>query len=257
MKNKSITEIKQSMDHDNLSDTDLSNLQLDPRKGVQKLWKVYEQGQQKKQALELRFMEMCQYEQKNYTNGCEYIAGIDEAGRGPLAGPVVAAAVILPREFKLLGIDDSKQLNERKRNEFFSIIKEQAISYGISIVSNQKIDQINIYEATKLAMRDALNQLEPTPDHVLIDAVPLKHLPCTSESITKGDQKSITIAAASILAKVTRDTIMKKVHKDFPFYDFESNMGYGTKHHMDALKQHGITPLHRKSFAPIRSTIVR
>ncbi|ASN05743.1 ribonuclease HII [Virgibacillus necropolis] len=254
MKNKSIAEIKQIIDENNLSDSDCSDLQRDSRKGVQKLWKAYEQGQKKEKELELHFLEMCQYEHKNYTNGCEYIAGIDEAGRGPLAGPVVAAAVILPRNFKLLGLDDSKLLNEHKRNEFFTLIKEQAISFGISIVSNQKIDQVNIYEATKIAMRDALSQLDPCPDHVLIDAVPLEHLPCTSESITKGDQKSITIAAASVLAKVTRDTIMKKIHKDFPFYDFESNMGYGTKHHMDALKQHGSTPFHRKSFAPVKNT---
>ncbi|WP_404452600.1 ribonuclease HII [Virgibacillus necropolis] len=257
MKTKSIAEIKQLIDHDNLSDAEISKLQQDTRKGVQKLWKIYEQRLQKMKDLECQFLEMSQYEHKNYTKGCNYIAGIDEAGRGPLAGPVVAASVILPRDFKLLGLDDSKQLNERKRNEFFSIIKEQAISYGISIISNQKIDQVNIYEATKLAMHDALSQLEPSPDHVLIDAVPLKQLPCTSESITKGDQKSITIAAASILAKVTRDTIMKKIHNDFPFYDFASNMGYGTKHHMDAIQQHGVTPFHRRSFSPVRSSIVQ
>lgn len=252
MKNKSITEIKKCIADNKLSDTELQELKQDPRKGVQKLWSVYQQRQEKQRALEFQFTEMCQYEQRNYINGCDYIAGMDEAGRGPLAGPVVAAAVILPKDFKLLGLDDSKRLTENKRNEFFSIIKEQAISYGLSIVSNEKIDQLNIYEATKHAMYDAVAQLKPNPDHVLIDAVPLKHLPCTSESITKGDQKSISIAAASILAKVTRDTIMKKIHIDYPYYDFASNMGYGTKHHIDALKQHGSTPFHRKSFAPVK-----
>lgn len=256
MNHQSISQIKQLLDNDSLSKEQLSSLQYDSRKGVHKLLQMYQHRQQKKQKLEHHFREMTQYEQKSYLNGCELIAGIDEAGRGPLAGPVVAAAVILPRDFKLLGLDDSKQLNAGKRNEFFSIIKEQAVSYGISIISNEKIDQVNIYQATKLAMYDALSQLQPGPDHALIDAVPLDRLTHSSESIIKGDQKSISIAAASILAKVTRDTIMKKIHNDFPFYDFASNMGYGTKYHMNALQEHGISPFHRKSFEPIRSTIV-
>ncbi|MFZ3576588.1 ribonuclease HII [Virgibacillus sp. DJP39] len=257
MKNKSIAEIKQLLDQGSLTNSDISIIQHDPRKGVQQLWKSYQKKIEKKQALELRFTEMSQFEEKSYSSGANHIAGIDEAGRGPLAGPVVAAAVILPRNFKLLGLDDSKQLNEIKRNEFFSIIKNEAVSYGIAIISNQTIDEVNIYEATKIAMLDALSQLEPSPDHVLIDAVPLENVSCTSESIVKGDQKSITIAAASILAKVTRDTIMKKIHKDFPYYDFNSNMGYGTRNHIEALHKYGITPFHRKSFAPIRSEIIR
>lgn len=255
MKNKTITEIKQMLDRDTLSEKQISSLQYDSRKGVLKLLHMYQQRQQKNKELEQHFINMSQFEQRNYKNGCKLIAGIDEAGRGPLAGPVVAAAVILPRNFKLLGLDDSKQLSADKRNEFFSIIKEQAVSYGISIISNEQIDQVNIYQATKQAMRDALTQLEPNPDHVLIDAVPLNEIHCTSESIIKGDQKSISIAAASILAKVTRDTIMKKIHNDFPFYDFASNMGYGTKHHMEALQEHGISRFHRKSFAPVSSKI--
>lgn len=257
MKHQSITEIKQQLDIDILTEEQLASLQHDSRKGVQKLLASYQLKQQKKQNLEEHFIKMSQYEQKNYLNGCEFIAGMDEAGRGPLAGPVVAAAVILPRNFKLLGLDDSKKLNASKRNEFFSVIKEQAVSYGISIVSNEKIDQVNIYQATKLAMREALSQLNPDPDHLLIDAVPLDYLPCSSESITKGDQKSVSIAAASILAKVTRDLIMKKIHNDFPFYDFKSNMGYGTKYHLNALEEHGISPFHRKSFEPVRTKIVQ
>lgn len=257
MKNKTVTEIKQFLDSDTLSEEQLSTLQHDSRKGVQKLLQLFYQKQQKNQELEHHFIKMCEFEQKNYTRGCEFIAGIDEAGRGPLAGPVVAAAVILPQNFKLLGLDDSKQLNAAKRHDFFQVIKAQAVSYGIAAISNEKIDQVNIYQATKQAMSKALNQLDPIPDHTLIDAVPLNGLPCSSESIIKGDQKSISIAAASILAKVTRDTIMKKIHDDYPFYDFASNMGYGTKHHMQALQEHGISPFHRKSFAPIRSTIIQ
>lgn len=257
MEKKSIAEIKQIMNETNLSNDQFNALLQDPRKGVQKLCTSYIQRQHRKQALETQFEKMCAYERKNYARGCNFIAGIDEAGRGPLAGPVVAAAVILPIEFKLLGLNDSKQLTEHKRNEFFHIIKDQAVSYGISIINNQKIDQINIYEATKLAMHEAINQLDPVPEHILIDAVPLDFPSSTSEAITKGDQKSVSIAAASIIAKVTRDTIMKKIHKDFPYYDFASNMGYGTKHHLNAIEQHGITPFHRKSFAPVRSASIQ
>ncbi|WP_430785965.1 ribonuclease HII [Virgibacillus flavescens] len=255
MKNKSIAEIKQLMNGDNFTETELIQLKEDSRKGVQKLCEIYEKHRRKEQALENQFIEMSMYETKCYSNGCKFVAGIDEAGRGPLAGPVVAAAVILPRDFKLIGLDDSKQLNESKRHDFFHIIKEQAVSFGISIISNHKIDELNIYEATKLAMYDAISQLDPTPDHILIDAVTLDRLPCTSEAIIKGDQKSISIAAASILAKVTRDNMMKNVHKDFPNYDFASNMGYGTKNHLNALNQYGITPFHRKSFSPVRNII--
>ncbi|SFB20590.1 RNase HII [Lentibacillus halodurans] len=175
--------------------------------------------------------------------------------RGPLAGPVVAAAVILPREFKLLGLNDSKQLNEETRNEYFTIIKNEAVSYGISMIDNQKIDQVNIYEATKLAMYNAIWQLNPAPDHILIDAVSLDQLSCTSESITKGDQESISIAAASILAKVTRDNLMKEIHKDYPAYGFASNMGYGTKQHLDTLTEQGVSPYHRKSFSPVHKAV--
>ncbi|WP_188454406.1 ribonuclease HII [Virgibacillus oceani] len=253
MKNKSIAALKQLFVSGDINDNYVNELKSDERKGVQALIKSYESKKRKELELNKKFINMSNYEQKGYQNGCNHIAGIDEAGRGPLAGPVVAAAVILPRDFKLLGLDDSKQLNEATRNKFFDIIKRDAVSYGISIISNQKIDALNIFEATKLAMRDCLNQLDPQPDHVLIDAVQLDRLSCTHEAITKGDQKSISIAAASILAKVTRDRIMKDIHSKFPAYDFSSNMGYGTKHHMDMLSQHGITPYHRRSFAPVRN----
>src|SRR5699024_5187477 len=182
MEKKSIAVLKQLFAWGKINDEWIEELRKDERKGVQQLIKSYERKQRQAQALEKKFMEMSFFEQQNYADGCEYIAGVDEAGRGPLAGPVVAAAVILPRNFKLLGLDDSKQLKE-------------AISYGISIIDNQKIDQVNIFEATKLAMYDALEQLKPIPNHVLIDAVNLPQLPCTTEVLTKGDQKSITIAA--------------------------------------------------------------
>lgn len=255
MDKKSIAVLKELFKAGELNEALIANLKRDERKGVQSLIKSYEKQLLKEKVLAEKFIEMSQYEQKCFANGSQYIAGIDEAGRGPLAGPVVAAAVILPAGFKLLGLDDSKQLNEATRNKFFSLIKEQAVSYGISIIDSQKIDEINIYEATKLAMRSAINQLNPKPDHVLIDAVDLNGLPCTHEAITKGDMKSISIAAASILAKVTRDRIMKKIHNEYPVYDFASNMGYGTKHHMNTLTKNGASPYHRKSFAPVRGVV--
>jgi ribonuclease HII len=255
MEKKSITEIKTLLRENKLTEVDIANLKNDTRKGVQQLIATVEKQKLKEQALEQAFFEMCTYERKSRAFGKKHIAGVDEAGRGPLAGPVVAAAVILPADFKLLGLNDSKQLSETKRDEYFDIIKENAISYGISIIDNQIIDNVNIFEATKLAMKDALSKLTLPADHVLIDAVRLNYLPCTSESIIKGDAKSISIAAASVLAKVTRDRLMKQIHIEYPMYDFASNMGYGTKHHLDTLKEYGISPYHRKSFAPVREKI--
>lgn len=257
MEKQSISILKQQIDNGRLNEAVLEELKKDERKGVQKLIHTYEKRIAKEKELEKQFLEMCLYEDEAFAKGKQYVAGIDEAGRGPLAGPVVAAAVILPQDFKLLGLNDSKQINEATREKFFTIIKQEAISYGISIINNETIDEINIFEATKLAMREAVNQLNPMPDHVLIDAVQLKGLQCTSESIIKGDAKSISIAAASILAKVTRDHLMKELHCQYPNYDFTSNMGYGTKHHLDMLQKYGATPYHRKSFAPVRDVLTK
>lgn len=254
MKKKSIAELKQLFKEKTVDDTYVDSLRMDERKGVRQLVERYDREKQKQQEQRLKFKEMCRYEQKGYANGYRFIAGMDEAGRGPLAGPVVAAAVILPRNFTLLGLDDSKQLNEATRQAFFEQIKQQAVSYEISIVNNQLIDKLNIFAATKHAMYEAVYQLDPFPDHVLIDAITLDKLSCSSEAIVKGDQKSISIAAASILAKVTRDHIMKQIDTAFPQYGFASNMGYGTKHHLSMLMRHGISPYHRKSYAPVRNT---
>ncbi|RKQ37467.1 ribonuclease HII [Oceanobacillus halophilus] len=256
MEKQSISVLKQLFTNGDINDEMMNELKHDERKGVQQLIKSYERQQQKEHILEMKFKEMCQYEQRAFDNGKQFIAGIDEAGRGPLAGPVVAAAVILPSDFKLLGLNDSKQLNEERRENYFSIIKEKAISYGIAIIDSQKIDEINIFEATKLAMRQAIETLETHPDHLLIDAVNLTDLPCSSESIIKGDARSISIAAASILAKVTRDRLMKEIHIEYPEYDFASNMGYGTKHHIEKLAEFGVTPYHRKTFAPVRNIVL-
>src|SRR5699024_2073485 len=197
-----------------------------------------------------KFIEMQYFERMLRQSGYHYIAGIDEAGRGPLAGPVVAAAVILPSDIQLIGLNDSKLLNVEKRNMFYSEIQKKAISYGISVINNAVIDDINIFEATKAAMHQAVTKLTVTPDYVLVDAVELSGLVSPSKAIVKGDQRSISIAAASILAKVTRDRIMAQLHEEIPAYDFLTNKGYATKTHMEALKKRGATAYHRKSFAP-------
>lgn len=186
----------------------------------------------------------------------EIIGGIDEVGRGPLAGPVVTACVVLPEDFNVIGIDDSKKLSEKKREELFSKIIEGAVAYGVGIVDNNLIDKINILEATKQAMLISCNECnkmllnrEFGPlSHVLIDAVKLDSLPCGQSNIIKGDAKSLSIAAASIVAKVTRDRMMYEYHEEYPYYAFDSNKGYGTKAHYEGIEKHGITPIHRKSF---------
>lgn len=255
IQNKTIPMIKKIIDAGNIDKKLIDSLKNDQRKGVQQLWKSYEKKRRKQQQLEKQYEKMCHYERLHYKNGLINIAGIDEAGRGPLAGPVVAAAVILPEEFQLLGLTDSKQLNERERNEFYKIIKEKSVCYNIAIVDNKEIDQINILEATKKAMRSALATLTVSIDHVLIDAVNLDPLPYSSDIIVKGDEKSVTIAAASILAKVTRDQLMEKIHNKYPMYHFDSNKGYGTKMHLESLRKYGITPYHRKSFAPVQKAM--
>lgn len=190
------------------------------------------------------------YELKLNQEGIKLIAGVDEVGRGPLIGPVVAAAVILPENFHLEGLTDSKKLSEKKRETFYQIIKEQAISVGVGIISEKRIDEINIYEATKEAMYEAINNLEPAPEHVLIDAMPLD-LPMPSTSIIKGDLLSISISAASVIAKVTRDHMLYEIDKEYPMYDLKNNKGYGTKKHMEAIEKYGITKYHRLSYKPV------
>lgn len=178
----------------------------------------------------------------------EFICGIDEAGRGPLAGPVVAGAVILPRDCRILYINDSKQLSEKKREELFSVIKEQAVSWAVGYASPERIDEINILQATYEAMREAVAGLDPRPDILLNDAVKIPQISLPQVPIIKGDARSITIGAASILAKVTRDRLMKEYDSVFPEYDFAGNKGYGSAGHIEALKKYGPSPIHRRSF---------
>ena len=190
------------------------------------------------------------YERELNNSGIKLIAGVDEVGRGPLIGPVVAAAVILPVNYKLDGLTDSKKLSEKKREEFYNIIKKDAISIGIGIIDEKRIDEINIYEATKEAMYEAINNLNPKPEHILIDAMKL-NLDVPSTSIIKGDLLSITISAASVIAKVTRDHMLYELDKKYPMYDLKNNKGYGTKKHIEAIKKYGITKYHRLSYKPV------
>ncbi len=190
------------------------------------------------------------YERNLLQKGYEKIGGIDEVGRGPLVGPVVAACVILPKNYQLDGLTDSKKLSEKKREKFYDILKQDAIAIGIGVVSEKKIDEINIYEATKLAMQEAIKNLKVEPDYLLIDAMKLEtSIPSTS--IIKGDAKSLSIAAASVIAKVTRDRMLIELDKKYPMYDFKHNKGYPTKKHLEAIKKYGIIVEHRRSYGPI------
>ena len=184
--------------------------------------------------------------------GFELIAGVDEAGRGPLAGPVVAAAVILNADFRHKEINDSKKLSALEREQLFIEIKNSCVSYGIGIVSPKAIDETDILRASKLAMRRALLKLDPVPHFILTDAVPVNIMDIPQKAMTGGDARVFSIAAASILAKVTRDHLMMKYHQKYPDYAFDQHMGYGTEIHLSAIKKHGPSPIHRMSFAPLK-----
>ena len=201
-------------------------------------------------------IDLYKYENELYKQGIEYIGGVDEVGRGPLIGPVVAACVVLPKNFKLEGLNDSKKLSEKKRDIFYDYIKENALAYGLGIISPEKIDEVNIYEATKLAMKEAINEVKKqiNVEHILIDAMPLE-LDINTTSIIKGDAKSISIAAASVIAKVTRDRMMYELDEKYPEYGFKSHKGYPTKKHVEALNKFGLIEGYRKTYGPVKNII--
>ena len=225
---------------------------LDGRAGVQAAISKRKRELQKQVDEDLRLEKMLAYEKELYAQGIDLIAGVDEVGRGPLAGPVVAAAVILPKACKIPGLNDSKKIPKSKHKEIYEAVLQNAIAIGIGVKANHVIDQVNIYEATKLAMMEAIGQLEPQPQHLLIDAMKLD-LPISQTSIIKGDANSLSIAAASIVAKVTRDHMMEEFDKEYPGYDFAQNAGYGTAKHLAGLDKLGVTPIHRRSFEPVKS----
>lgn len=251
MKKPTIKEIKkQLLTIDSVDDPFIKQCQEDERKGVQTALKQWVRSKEAEQALKVRFRKMNRYEDKAREVGYQFIAGIDEVGRGPLAGPVVASAVILDKNQPILGLNDSKKLSLTKRNDLFEEIQNKAAAIGIGIISAERIDQTNILKATKLAMIEAVEKLTIKADYLLIDAESLK-IPIDQQSIIKGDMNSNSIAAASIIAKVTRDNIMTEYDKMYPGYGFDSNVGYGTKVHLEGLEKNGPTPIHRKTFAPV------
>ena len=237
---------------DELDHPFFEELILDGRAGVQAAISKRKRELQKQVDEDLRLEKMLAYEKELYAQGIDLIAGVDEVGRGPLAGPVVAAAVILPKACKIPGLNDSKKIPKSKHKEIYEAVLQNAIAIGIGIKDNQVIDQVNIYEATKLAMMEAIGQLEPQPQHLLIDAMKLD-LPIPQTSIIKGDANSLSIAAASIVAKVTRDQMMEEFDCEYPGYDFTQNAGYGTANHLAGLHKLGVTPIHRRSFEPVKS----
>lgn len=200
---------------------------------------------------------LLKYEKELYKNGITLIAGVDEAGRGPLAGPVVAGAVILPKNYSLEGLNDSKQLSEKKREEYFEILQKEALSIGVGIVSASEIDEINILEASRKAMYIALNNLDITPEYILSDAMSLNDIDIPSRPIIHGDALSLSIAAASVIAKVTRDHIMYELDKEHPEYNFKKHKGYPTKEHLELITKYGITSDYRKSYKPVRDVIAK
>ena len=248
-----IKEIKEQLASiQRLDDPLLTEWEQDSRSGVIQAIAKRKKEIQKRLDEDERLEGMLAYEKECYARGMELIAGVDEVGRGPLAGPVVAAAVILPKACKIPGLNDSKKIPKSKHKEIYEAVLQNAIAIGIGIKDNHVIDQVNIYEATKLAMMEAIGQLEPQPQHLLIDTMKLD-LPIPQTSIIKGDANSLSIAAASIVAKVTRDQMMEEFDREYPGYDFAQNAGYGTANHLDGLHKLGVTPIHRRSFEPVKS----
>ncbi len=231
----------------------LAELATDGRKGVQKLLAAYNKRQQRLAAERERFEKMLQFEKKLYAEGYKAIAGVDEAGRGPLAGPLVIAAVILPSDIFISGLNDSKQLSAAKRDLLYDEIMAKAVDIEVNIVSVSNIDELNIYAATQQGMAQVLENLRTKPQVALIDAMPVAVPDIKTEAIVHGDALSASIAAASIIAKVTRDRIMERLDEVFPAYGFAHNKGYGSSAHMQAIADCGATRWHRRSYEPVKS----
>ncbi len=233
-------------------------LAQDTRPGAPKLILKFEKRLEREEKEKQKVETLWRYEKEATLKGYQAVAGVDEAGRGPLAGPVVAAAVILPPSGALKGVDDSKKLTPAKRDELFELVRSAAVAYGIGQASVQEIDELNIYRAAQLAMKRAIEALKPSPDFLLTDAMPLpalSHIP--QKPLIHGDALSSSIAAASILAKVTRDRMMEELHLQYPVYGFDAHKGYGTEVHILALKEYGACPEHRLTFAPVMEVMAQ
>ena len=231
----------------------IAMLQADERSGVKKLLAAYYKRLEKAALEQARFESMLTYETEYYAQGMQYVAGVDEAGRGPLAGPLVIAAVILPQAVFIAGLNDSKQLSAAKREQLYDEIIAKAVAIEVNIVSVSNIDKLNIYTATQRGMAEVLEHLPVPPQVALIDAMPVEAKEINTVSIVPGDALSASIAAASIIAKVTRDRIMERLDKLFPAYGFSHNKGYGSGAHMQAIAEFGATKWHRRSYEPVKS----
>lgn len=251
---ETIATIKAALKEAAFDDVRLAEWRMDERAGVKAALKSFDRRIEKEAKQKADFMTRFAFESELWEQGYQAIAGIDEVGRGPLAGPVVAASVILPADFDAYGVIDSKQLSEKVRDELVQYIKDEAIAYGIGIVPAERIDEINIYEASREAMKEAVLAMKVPADYLLIDAM-VVDLPVPQTKLIKGDARSNSIGAASILAKVTRDAIMVAYDKEYPGYDFAHNDGYGTKAHLEGLAKLGPCPIHRRSFAPVKKLL--
>lgn len=250
-KKLSVKEIREQLKPvQTMADSLVRSLKTDSRKGVQQALKQLETRINKRHAAQQAFEKRFTYERALWNAGHQYIAGIDEVGRGPLAGPVVTCAVILNNDFNLIEVTDSKLLSRHEREKLYLRIVDEAVEVSIAVNPANVIDDLNIYAATQQAMIRSINNLHHRPSHLIVDAVPLDiNIPQTT--LIKGDQKSISVAAASIVAKEYRDHLMADYARLYPGYGFEQNMGYGTKQHLDGLAKFGVTPIHRRTFAPV------
>ena len=246
-----ISEIEERLAAESVAQDFLDACQKDRRSGVQRAWRRFQRAKADRERVDALYT----YEKEAQKEGFEWIAGVDEAGRGPLAGPVVVAAVILPIGLYLPKLNDSKKISANVREDLYERICEKALALHCAIVDAATIDRVNIYQATVSGMYEAILALYPVPQKVLIDAVELTKLPMPSLSIVKGDAKSASIAAASIIAKVTRDRLMAQYDTQYPAYGFAQNKGYGTAQHLAALRKYGACPLHRRSFEPVQEVL--
>tara|TARA_Y100001934_G_scaffold276927_1_gene374539 strand:- start:700 stop:1482 length:783 start_codon:yes stop_codon:yes gene_type:complete len=251
MEKVSIAKIKEQIALGMLSDSEIGALQDDSRSGVRALVKRELNARQAMQRELDRVEEMLEFERGLWSRGIEFVAGVDEVGVGPLAGPVIAAAVVLPQNSRILGVDDSKKLTHKKRQHLAAQIKTEARSFAFGMCSPREIDHHNIYQASRLAMSRAVKNLPKEPGHLLVDARTVPQTTIAQTNMIHGDARSYSIAAASILAKVERDILMERYALDFPGYGFENHRGYGTAMHLKALRDMGPTPIHRSSFAPV------
>lgn len=249
-----IAEIKNILASDDVPEDVMKVLMADERKGVQKLLLSYMKRLDRESKERLRVEKMYETENTFYKEGLSLIAGMDEVGRGPLAGPVTVAAVILPPHWFAAGLNDSKKVTPKHREELAEKIKKEAVAYSIISLPREEIDALNIYGATLTAMYQAVKSLSVQPEAVIVDAMPV-HLKIPVRSMIHGDARSASVAAASIIAKVHRDHLMEEYDKQYPGYGFAQNKGYGTKEHIDAIRELGVTPIHRRSFEPVKHMV--